>query len=228
MAQRVSGYDRVADDRYETPKEITATIIPYLRRMRVRRAWEPAHAPDDKLGNALRAAGFKVTSTAGDFLAAKTAPRGVDALVTNPPYGKQGKLAEAFIRHALDLKVPHVALLLPVDFDSALTRAQWFGDCGAFNGKIILLRRIKWFPGDSGPSTNHAWFLWRRAGAVSLIRYATPVKPHFLGSKARLGEKSNARASHEREGSKISHASGNTSVKSSSHRATDWQSLEPQ
>jgi hypothetical protein len=182
MAQRVSGYDRVADDRYETPPEITATIVPYLRCQSgphrvVKRVWEAAHSPDDKLGNALRAAGFKVTSTKRDFLAMRRMPLKVDALVTNPPYGKQGKLAEAFIKHALHLKVPHVAMLLPVDFDSALTRAPLFGECKAFNGKIILLRRIKWFPGEAGPSTNHAWFLWRIGGVLPWVRYATPERP---------------------------------------------------
>ena len=175
MAQRVSGYDRVADDRYETPEHITATIIPYLSK-RALQIWEPATAPADKLGNALRAAGFRVLSTGGDFLASTLAPVIVDALVTNPPYGSQGKLAEAFIEHALALKVPHVCLLLPVDFDSALTRAALFGDCRSFAGKIVLLRRIKWFPGDSGPSTNHAWFLWHLAHrGQPLIRYATPA-----------------------------------------------------
>jgi hypothetical protein len=179
MAQRVSGYDRVADDRYETPREITATIIPYLRRMRVRRIWEPAHAPADKLGNALREAGFTVTSTGGDFLAVKSKPRGAQALVTNPPYGKQGRLSEAFIRHAFKLKVRHVILLLPIDFDSGLTRAALFGDCDFFNGKIVLLRRIMWFPGDSGPSTNHGWFLWWRGRADPRLRYATPARQQF-------------------------------------------------
>jgi hypothetical protein len=181
MAQRVSGYDRVADDRYETPPEITATIVPYLRRQLhpvVKRVWEPAHAPDDKLGNALRAAGFTVKSTAGNFLKTRAMPVGVDALVTNPPYGKQGKLAEAFIRHALELEVPHIGMLLPVDFDSALTRAPLFDREAYFAGKIVLLRRIKWFPGSAGPSTNHAWFLWRSGtGELPMIRYATPSKP---------------------------------------------------
>jgi hypothetical protein len=191
MAQRVSGYDRVADDRYETPPEITATIVPYLRRQLhpvVKRVWEPAHSPKDKLGNALRAAGFTVKSTAGNFLKTRAMPVGVDALVTNPPYGKQGKLAEAFIRHALELGVPHVAMLLPVDFDSALTRALLFGECRhCFNGKIVLLRRIKWFPGDAGPSTNHAWFLWSHSGAgvLPMIRYATPSKPQCSDVQAR-------------------------------------------
>ena len=71
-------------------------------------------------------------------------------------------------------------MLLPVDFDSALTRAKFFGDCGQFSGKIILLRRIKWFPGEAGPSTNHAWFIWRSNGrgfARPTISYATPGKP---------------------------------------------------
>jgi hypothetical protein len=176
MAQRVSGYDRVANDRYETPPEITATIVPYLRRHEVKRVWEPAHSPADKLGNALRAAGFKVTSTRGDFLTIKEIPGKVDALVTNPPYGKQGKLAEDFIWHALALKIPHVVLLLPVDFDSALTRSRLFGGCSYFNGKIVLLRRIKWFPGDAGPSSNHAWFLWRLTSARPTIDYATPAR----------------------------------------------------
>jgi hypothetical protein len=176
MAQRVSGFERVPDDRYETPGHITATIVPYLS-SRALRIWEPAHAPGDKLGNALRAAGFRVTSTAGDFLQHHDPPDDVDALVTNPPYGYQGKTACAFIRHALALKVPHVALLLPVDFDSAITRTSLFEDCRMFAGKIVLRRRIKWFPGDSGPSTNHAWYLWDQAHRGSpVLRYATPAR----------------------------------------------------
>jgi hypothetical protein len=178
MAQRVSGYDRVADDRYETPPEITATIVPYLRKL-AKYVWEPAHSPKDKLGNVLREAGFNVTSTNGDFLKLGALPdERIQALVTNPPYGKQGKLAEAFIRHALDLEVPHVAMLLPVDFDSALTRTPLFDRESYFAGKIVLLRRIKWFPGSAGPSTNHAWFLWRNCAPVMpTISYATPAKP---------------------------------------------------
>ena len=97
--------------------------------------------------------------------------------VTNPPYGLAGKTAEAFIRHALQLGVAHVAFLLPVDFDSALTRAPLFGECAQFAGKIVLRRRIKWFPGDSGPSTNHAWFVWdQEHRGLPLLRYVTPAR----------------------------------------------------
>jgi hypothetical protein len=184
MAQRVSGYDRVPDDRYETPGHITATIVPYLCN-RALRIWEPAHSPADKLGDALRAAGFHVTSTADDFLQCRDPPD-IDALCTNPPYGRQGRLAEAFIRHALALKVPHIALLLPVDFDSGITRTALFGACPMFAGKIVLRRRIKWFPGDSGPSTNHAWFLWdREHRGLPVLRYATPQRAETLPSVVR-------------------------------------------
>jgi hypothetical protein len=181
-AQRISGYDRVPDDRYETPDHITATIVPYLK-ARALHVWEPAMATADRMGNALRAAGFQVISTTGDFLQCRALPDArIDAVITNPPYGYQGKLACAFIAHALELRVAHVAFLLPVDFDSALTRAPLFGDCDTFAGKIVLRRRIKWFPGEAGPSTNHAWFLWDQAHrGFPVLRYATPTKEEAKG-----------------------------------------------
>jgi hypothetical protein len=81
-----------------------------------------------------------------------------------PPYGadRGGRLAEAFIRHALTFDVRLVAGLLRVDFDSAKTRADLFRDNKIFAGKIVLVDRIKWFKGPSQPSDNHAWFLWDR------------------------------------------------------------------
>src|SRR5262249_20684417 len=93
---------------------------------------------------------------------------------TNPPYGerKRGELAVAFIEHALTLDIPRIALLLRVDFDSALTRRHLFADEPRFAGKLILLNRIKWFDGPSSPSDNHAWFLWNRSHhGLSTIRY---------------------------------------------------------
>ena len=88
------------------------------------------------------------------------------ALVTNPPFGKRGELAEAFIRHALELEPPIAAFLLRVDFDSAKTRRDIFQNCPFFAGKIVLLDRIVWFEreGAASPSENHAWFIWSRVG----------------------------------------------------------------
>jgi hypothetical protein len=100
-------------------------------------------------------------------------------LITNPPYGegRRGELAVRFIEHALKLMVPRIAMLLRVDFDSAFSRQHIFCRCSQFAGKIILLNRIKWFEGPSGPSDNHAWFLWNRANlGPPTIRYAARVK----------------------------------------------------
>jgi predicted RNA methylase len=93
-------------------------------------------------------AGFTVTATdlsdGVNFLDDKAWSQAVshcDAIVTNPPYGLQGKLAERFIERALDLTRPQraVAMLLKVDFDSGLTRRRFFTDCPAWMIKLVLL-----------------------------------------------------------------------------------------
>ena len=91
--------------------------------------------------------------------------------VTNPPFGKGGRLATAFIAAGLR-RLPiggTLALLLPCDFDSGKTRSRFFGDCPDFVGKIVLRRRVKWFehpdPDKAAitPKENSAWFLWNRS-----------------------------------------------------------------
>ena len=124
---------------------------------------------------ALRAEGFSVTATNNDFLQQRALPdTHIDAIATSPPYGSSGRLARAFIDHALTL-VPVVAMLLRIDFNSGKTRAHLFGECAAFVGKIVLLDRIVFFePAIAQPSDNHAWFLWdkRRRRGPPTISYA--------------------------------------------------------
>jgi hypothetical protein len=173
MSQRHSGYQRQADDTYETPPWVTQLLVPYLRRCR--HIWDPANGPASKIAGALRQRGFKVSATNDDFLARTVLPRGdIDSIVTSPPYGANGRLACAFIVHALEL-VPVVAMLLRIDFDSGKTRPHLFGDCASLAGKIVLLDRIVWFEreGASGPSDNHAWYLWdKRHRGPPTINYA--------------------------------------------------------
>ena len=157
MSQRYSGYPRQANDEYETPPWVTRCVVPYLRCSYV---WDPANGTSSKLAQALRQEGFKVVATNDDFLSRDCLPHGrVDGIVTNPPYGPSGRVARKFIEHAIAL-APFVALLLRVDFDSGKTRRTLFRDCRAFAQKVVLLDRIMWFAGTSGPSTNHAWFIW--------------------------------------------------------------------
>jgi hypothetical protein len=164
MSQRASGYARRPNEDYPTPHWVMAAIARHLRRYRVYSVWEPA-AGHGALTKALVAEGFHAIATADDFLKRVAPPEpDVNAIVTNPPYGddRRGLLACAFIRHALTLDVDTVAMLLRADFDSGKTRVDLFRDNPTFAGKIVLLDRIKWFPGLSGPSDNHAWFVWDR------------------------------------------------------------------
>lgn len=175
MSQRHSHYARKADEEYNTPAWVGWALGEWLQKHALH-IWEPAPGRG-QLSRSLVAYGFSVVETADDFLSHRTLPRDrIDAIVTNPPYGKRGELAEAFIRHWLrDLEAPIAAFLLRVDYDSAKTRVDIFRDCPYFAGKIVLLDRIDWFerPGKAGSSTNHAWYLWSRSQrGRPIIHYA--------------------------------------------------------
>jgi hypothetical protein len=158
---------------------LAATIAPYLRRAQVQTIWEPAGGVESSLAAALVAENFEVIGTDDDFLQRTQPPTHIDAIVTNPPYGddRSGRLACAFIRHALSLDARIVATLLRVDFDSGRTRTDLFRDNPSFAGKITLLYRIQWFEGPRQPSDNHAWFLWNRGyRGVPRLAYAARAR----------------------------------------------------
>jgi hypothetical protein len=162
MSQRFSEYVCKERDDYPTPSWVTETVISHLKALNVTSIWEPA------AGEGGMAAALAGASGGVNFLDDKTWSQAVsrcDAIVTNPPYGLQGKLAERFIERALDLTRPNqgaVAMLLKVDFDSGLTRRRFFADCPAWMTKLVLLKRIEWFKSVNGntPSDNHAWYIW--------------------------------------------------------------------
>jgi hypothetical protein len=165
MSRVTRDYPRQADEDYATPDWVGGVIAVWLKGQGVRAIWEPARGAG-MLASSLLGRGFEVDAPIRDFFAERTWPSWSDALVTNPPYGRRGELAEAFIRRAvLVLEAPIAAFLLRVDFDSAKTRADLFRDCPWFAGKIVLLDRIVWFErkGAAGPSENHAWAIWRRS-----------------------------------------------------------------
>lgn len=100
----------------------------------------------------------------GDFLAMAEAPDNAATIITNPPYGGQGRWARQFIEHSLHLMMPRgglVAMLLRCDFDHGLTRRHLFYDCTFFAAKLALTSRPEWFAdGDKGPRQNFSWFVW--------------------------------------------------------------------
>src|SRR5262249_16063058 len=126
--------------------------------------WEPA-CGEGHIAVALRQAGAARVYTSDiadygngqdepfDFLSAQNPELDrFDAVITNPPYGERGSLATAFIEIGLKRLGPSglLALLLPCDFDSAKTRARYFGDCPYFAAKIVLRERIVWFERGDG------------------------------------------------------------------------------
>jgi hypothetical protein len=153
------------------------------------RVWEPA-CGTGQMSEALKAAGASVYSSdiedygyvgldaVLDFVAGQH-PNTVrfSAIVTNPPFGYRGKLAERFIAVSLQQIAEYgfMALLLPADFDSAKTRTRFFAGCPHFAGKIILTRRVVWFANPDkqreNPKENTAWFLWSR----NVIRRRPPL-----------------------------------------------------
>jgi hypothetical protein len=145
-----------------------------------RAIWEPAAGNGDMVAAMLRAGARAVYASdieqrgfpldcLHDFVNGERAPTSIRDIVTNPPFGDRGKLAEAFIvaglRHIGDRGV--LALLLPCDFDSGVTRRKYFVDCELFAAKLVITPgRIVWFKRTDGerpaPQENSAWYLWNR------------------------------------------------------------------
>jgi hypothetical protein len=189
MAQRDSGFERQDHELYETPGWVTRVLMDQVRLPP--RIWEPAcghclMVDELRKGYGVFAGdvinhGHLLQDAVEDFLAIPAGERReFGAVVTNPPYGRGGALARQFIEHALATMRPVngiVAMLLPIDFDSAKGRRHLFAECPAFAQKIVLQTRIRWFAGSTGsPSANHAWFVWDwYHGGLPTLTYG--VKP---------------------------------------------------
>ena len=172
MAQRLSGYARIADEQYETVPWPVHALLCHLPKPGC--AWDPCDRGDGLLVDTLLRYRINAVGTENDFLLINEPPPQVDTIICNPPYGerRRGELAVAFIAHALALKVPHIAMLLRNDFDSAITRQHLFRKEPRFAFKLVLLNRIKWFEGPSSPSDNHSWFYWTQDNIdMPTIRY---------------------------------------------------------
>jgi hypothetical protein len=202
MGKHETGYARVERDHYPTPSWVVTALAEHvdLAGMRI---WECA-CGNGQMSEALKAAGASVYSTdiqnygyAGldavvDFVGGQHPDIRFNGIITNPPFGKRNKLAERFIEIGLQriTDFGFMALLLPVDFDSAKTRARFFAHNPHFAGRIILTRRIVWFANPNkereSPKENTAWFLWSRnviRGRPPIVLYAPkmPGRDRFGG-----------------------------------------------
>jgi len=96
----------------------------------------------------------------GDFLKTDAVFK-LDSIVTNPPYN----LADDFLRKALSLPVPRVAMLLRSEFKHAKKRQDLMDD---LTMEVVLTSRPRWDdwwngkPPKAGPRHNFSWFIWDR------------------------------------------------------------------
>lgn len=180
MTVVASNYERKTNDLYETEEWATTAFLRHFS-MRGLTVWEPA-AGGHKIADVLRAHGATVRTSditiygrehdaIFDFLVDRPHQEPeIDAIVTNPPYGKGNRDAVRFARLALERCDGWVALLLTAKFDFGKTRADLFAKNVRFEAKIALVDRIQWFPGDSSGTEDHAWFVWRPIGGSADAR----------------------------------------------------------
>jgi hypothetical protein len=186
VTQTASSYDRLVGDRYYTPAWVTEALLSVeaFDGNTVDPAAGAGHILDVFSARGLQIEGCDIAPDAPhvrgplDYLT--SVPGTLRNVITNPPYGQQGRLASNFIRKALmdtEAAGGKVAMLLRVDFDSARSRRNLFGDHPAFKAKYVLTRRIRWANLEqkaSGPTENHAWFVWDwkpRFSTVPTLRY---------------------------------------------------------
>lgn len=181
MTYSESEYKRIRNEKYYTPQWCFDLLLDKVD-FSGKSIWEPAAGNCMELYNSLlerrtihnRGWYFsdlfpdRIEISVFDFLQANTSTfnSNLDCnIITNPPYGSRGKIAEKFIEVALQRTKAtkgKVAMLLRADFDSAITRQHLFGKCEAFDRKIVLLKRPKWtnIEDKATPRKNFAWFIW--------------------------------------------------------------------
>jgi hypothetical protein len=162
-------------DDYETPSEVTAALLPFLKLGNAPAILEPA-AGTGRMVRALKAGipGVKVTTAdikrGNDFLKRADKPF-AGHVITNPPY--RDGLAEAFARKALTIADGKVAMLLQSGFVWGSRRADGFYLNGLKPELIVVIPwRIMFIDGDGneieGQFFSHCWVVWperaRRAG----------------------------------------------------------------
>lgn len=195
MATRASGYRIDPLGRYYTPAWPVASLLAaYPRFFDVDCYWDPcagaghilaaleAHWPAE--ANRFHGSDIappKQRVWAGEIArqdarkAVKPWPQVRTAIVTNPPYGHQGRLAQEIIQHLLAIAGPQdiIAVLLSAGFDSRSSRADLFGN-RHFVRRIQLTERIRWAnlkQMRAGPSQAHVWCVWdrRRRGPARVV-----------------------------------------------------------
>jgi hypothetical protein len=184
MTVTASAYARAENDLYQTEPWVTEALLKHFPVTDLC-VWEPAagnHLMADVLFDHARSVYTSDIATydrdhdqAYDFLK----PHGdwpvMDAIITNPPYGKGNRDARIFAEYALTRCKGFVALLLTAKFDFGNTRTHLFRDNARFAAKINLVDRISWTLDGVTGTEDHAWYVWTekpRLQRTPVILYA--------------------------------------------------------
>jgi hypothetical protein len=187
MGKHENGYERVPRDGYQTRQEYVVRSFAEHVAIEGLRLWE-FMAGEGFMARNLQANGARVFTSdiephpgldaVWDFFAPGLPPRlqSFDGMVSNPAWGKRNKLAERVIEVGLERITKYggfLALLLPTDFDSGVTRLHLFND-PRFLCRISLTARPIWFLRTDGereaPKENVAWYVWSRR----ILRHSGP------------------------------------------------------
>jgi len=138
-----------------------------------RRIWEPA-AGRGAIVNVLRATGHEVIASDiadygdpthfanRDFLLETKLPKGVEAILTNPPF----MIVEEFVAHALDL-CPRVIMLLRLAFLESERRCAILENRGlarvhVFRKRLPMMHRDGWAGRKANSGMAFCWMVWTR------------------------------------------------------------------
>jgi hypothetical protein len=172
MTVVASGYERAANDLYQTEPWATRALVRHFPVAGLS-IWEPA-AGNHLIADTLLSEGAAHVLTSD--IAVYNRPHNVmfdflndkrpvicqtNAIITNPPYGKQNRDAVRFARLALQRCSGLVALLLTAKFDFGNTRFDLFRDNPRFAAKIALTDRLSWTLDGVTGTEDHAWYIWR-------------------------------------------------------------------
>lgn len=176
MTVVASNYARKENDLYQTEPWATEALLRHFPMSGIR-CWEPA-AGNHLIADVLRDAGATVRTSdivvydrphdaIFDFLIDRPHREPtIQAIITNPPYGKSNRDAVRFARLALERCEGLVALLLTAKFDFGKTRSDLFADNDRFWAKIALVDRISWAGNGETGTEDHAWYIWGAKGAA--------------------------------------------------------------
>ena len=174
MTVTASKYARAENDLYQTEPWVTEALLRHFPVAGLS-VWEPA-AGNHLMADVLKETARFVATTdiarydrehdgifdflTGDSFGAPSSCDFVDAIITNPPYGKGNRDAVRFAERALKETRGLVAMLLTAKFDFGNTRAHLFRDNPRFAAKIALTDRISWTLDGTTGTEDHAWYVW--------------------------------------------------------------------